>query len=350
MSKNNKKRKVIIDGRFLGKDFNGAIRYGSEIIKELDKLVENDNYIMLVPADTKITLQVKNIQQVVNKGKGLFGWYLRVIWYLIKHRGLYIDFMNGLAIWRPSIICQHDIYAFYDAFDNTFWYTFSRKIRAYFDALFASKIVTVSEYSKKTMLEKLPIKAEKIVVIYNAWQHLKTVDKETDILERLGIQSGNYYMFLGRLMKNKNIRWIFEVADRNPDDIFLIVGGLSDEKFSFYNGKNENIVYSGFIPDEDLKTLYGKCKAFLFPSFIEGFGIPPMEALYYGAPIIISNTSSLPEVYGEAAHYINPYKYDYDLDQLLHEPVTEPEKVLNRFSWQKSAREFYELIEYFRNT
>jgi glycosyltransferase involved in cell wall biosynthesis len=78
---------------------------------------------------------------------------------------------------------------------------------------------------------------------------------------------------------------------------------------------------------------------------MEGFGIPPMEALYNGVPIIIANTSSLPEVYGKSAHYIDPYKYDYCLDEILQEPVEAPELVLNRYSWEKSAREWKNLIE-----
>ncbi len=94
-----------------------------------------------------------------------------------------------------------------------------------------------------------------------------------------------------------------------------------------------------------MKALYKNCKAFLFPSIMEGFGIPPMEALFNGVPIIISNTSSLPEIYEDCAHYIDPYKYDYSLDELLKEPVASSDKVLNKFSWEKSAKQWYELIE-----
>lgn len=341
-------RKVVIDGRFAAKKFNGAIRYATENLKELDKLVGDSEYELIIPKEATNSLPLKHIKVKVIGRKNTLLWYCSIFVYLIKSHALYVDFLNGFAIWWPSIICLHDIYAFYDAFDKKGWYTFSRKIRAYVDAILASKIVTVSEYSKGTMLEKLPIKEEKIQVIYNAWQHLESINTETDILDRLGVRKNEYYMFLGRLMKNKNIKWIFEVADRNPNDLFLIVGGLSDEKFGFYKGKNGNIIYSGYLPDIDLKTLYSNCKAFLFPSFIEGFGIPPMEALYYGAPIIISNTSSLPEVYGDSAHYIDPNRYDYDLDAILHEPVADANEVLQRFSWEKSAEEFFELIEQLR--
>ena len=67
-----------------------------------------------------------------------------------------------------------------------------------------------------------------------------------------------------------------------------------------------------------MSALFQSCKAFLFPSLMEGFGIPPLEALYYNVPIIISDTSSLPEIYEDCAHYIDPFKYDYCLDRNMN--------------------------------
>ena len=87
-----------------------------------------------------------------------------------------------------------------------------------------------------------------------------------------------------------------------------------------------------------------RCKAFILPSYYEGFGLTPLEALSAGAPVIVSNAASLPEIYGGAAHYIDPYNNDVDLDALLKEPVEPPQAILEKYSYDKSADEVYDLI------
>ena len=80
------------------------------------------------------------------------------------------------------------------------------------------------------------------------------------------------------------------------------------------------------------------CKAFIFPSFFEGFGIPPLEALSVGASIIISNTTCLPEIFGKTAHYIDPYNADVNLDEILSEPTVSPQKVLEKYTFARFAK------------
>lgn len=341
-----KKKRVVIDGSCIrtGK-FNGAQRYAVEILRELDKLVPRGKYELLIRREYKDLLCLCNIQKVEIKAKTKLTWGIKVLFYLVKSNALYIHFTNGFTLWRKSIITLHDIYAFYGMYNNTWLYNIKAKCKAIIDAIIAIHIVTVSEFSKQTMLDKLPLKQGKISVIYNGWQHIKDVEPDEQILNKLNLVPHSYYFFLGRLVNNKNIKWIFGVADRNPNSCFVIAGALYNEKFDFYRGKRGNIIYTGFVNDEEMKALYQNCKAFLFPSLMEGFGIPPMEALYNGVPIIISNTSSLPEIYGDSAHYIDPMKYDYCLDDLLNEPVASPEKILNKYSWEKSAWQWYELIE-----
>ena len=97
--------------------------------------------------------------------------------------------------------------------------------------------------------------------------------------------------------------------------------------------------------DGEIRSLMANCKAFILPSIYEGFGIPPMEALAENAQIIVSNTSCLPEIYSKSAHYIDPYQLEnIDLDKILAEHVEDPEAVLNKYSWEKSAKTLYSLI------
>ncbi len=343
-------KKVVIDGYCIKSEkFSGAQRYAIEILKELDKLVPAGKYELLISPKHKALINLQNISKVEIEAQSKVLRQIKTFYYLMKNNALYVHLENGVALCRNSIITLHDIYAFYDVCNNTRWYFMKKKCKAFIDVIVAKHIVTVSEFSKQTILDKLPIKHNKISVISNGWQHIKEIETDESFLEKMNLSPQSYYFFIGRLVNNKNIKWIFNVADNNSESIFVIAGALSNEKFDFYQGKYKNIIYTGFINDNEMKALYRNCKAFLFPSFMEGFGIPPMEALYNGAPIIISNTSSLPEVYEDSAHYIEPMRYDYNLENLLNETVASPDKILAKFSWEKSAKQWYELIERFVN-
>lgn len=343
--------KVVIDGRVFHRTFCGVIRYEKEILLELDKIVEHGKYeLLLLPQDAD-KIYLNHINKVYldtggdNDRKSRKRWRREVRRYLKQSKGLYVHMANGRSIGFDSITTIHDIYGFFDVLAISKMSIFRRRARIVWNVLFAQKIVTVSHYTKQVMLGKLPLKESKIEVIGNGWQHIKVIQSDDKVLERCRLIDKQYYLYIGRLVKNKNIKWIFEVADRNLDSLFVISGDLDNEPFDFYKGKHGNIIYTGYVTDSEMKSLYQHCKAFLFPSIMEGFGIPPMEALYNGVPIIIANTSSLPEIYGKSAHYIDPYRYDYDLDEILQEPVESADVVLDKYSWEKSAREWKELIE-----
>ena len=101
----------------------------------------------------------------------------------------------------------------------------------------------------------------------------------------------------------------------------------------------------GYVSDEEAKALMIHCKAFLFPTFYEGFGMPPMEALSCGARAIVSDTPTMNEVYGNTVYYINPNNANVDLEKLVMTKVEPAENVLSRFSWRKSAEMFYDTIK-----
>jgi glycosyltransferase involved in cell wall biosynthesis len=91
-----------------------------------------------------------------------------------------------------------------------------------------------------------------------------------------------------------------------------------------------NVIFLGYLDDEKVKALMERCRAFILPSYYEGFGLTPLEALSCGSQIIISNAASLPEIYGKTAHYIDPYSINIDLEQLLKEPVESPDKIIKK--------------------
>ena len=102
---------------------------------------------------------------------------------------------------------------------------------------------------------------------------------------------------------------------------------------------------AGYLSDGEVKAILSECKAFIFPSYFEGFGLPPLEALSCGAQIIISNSTCLPEIYGKSAHYINPDEPNVDLERLLEEPVANSQEILHSLTIEKSAKQLYKVIK-----
>lgn len=203
--------------------------------------------------------------------------------------------------------------------------------------------VTVSDNQRHLISERLGIPLDKIGVTYNGWEHLQNVQPDVTVFDKLpGVKKKEYYYALGSLAGHKNFKWVREVAARNPDKTFVVAGGKDLAAFGSAEAdaaqNTSNIFYPGYVTDGQNKALMQNCKGFLHPAVFEGFGIPPLEALSLGAPIALARASCLPELYGDTARYFDPYDYDVDLDALFAKPAAPPDKVLAKYSWEKTAR------------
>ena len=205
---------------------------------------------------------------------------------------------------------------------------------------FAKRVYTVSYDQRELISRRLGIPKDRIGVTYNGWEHMQRCPADESIFDRLpGVKKGEYFYALGSMAKHKNYKWIREVARRNPDKTFVVAGGKDLRAFGDDTEAQDthNIFYPGYVQDGENKALMQHCKAFLHPAVFEGFGIPPLEALSQGAPILLSNASCLPELYGKTARYFDPYDYEVDLDALLAQPVEPAGEVLEKFSWDRTA-------------
>jgi len=347
-------RKILINGYFLCRKLTGIERYAVEITKRLDHLSQHGEIAIIIPTNTVNIPLYTNIN-VIRHGKQIqhILWQMFTLqWFLITHREyIVLEFGNTALPFAPGIVFLHDIYCEFFPEDFTGWK--DKIIRAYNRWQYrlisrkSKKIVTVSYFTKNQIMDNFKVKPDKISVIYSSWMHFRIINADYSVFKDYpSLEKGKYYFSLGSLSKRKNIKWIIEYARKKTGTIFAISGtSLPTVKADeLDNLAPQNIILLGYLDDSKVKALMENCKAFILPSYYEGFGLTPLEALSCGAQVIVSKAASLPEIYGSTAHYIDPYSTDVDLDELLLEPVDKPDEILAKYSYDKAAEQVYELI------
>ena len=231
-----------------------------------------------------------------------------------------------------------------------------------------SRALTVSEFSKSDIIKHIPSLAhERIKAIYEAAsENYCRIDK-TLALQKANSKfgfDGNYILTLGATDPRKNtelvINQYIELRNANKmNEKLLIVGIPNGEQAKFYNiiqesHFKEDVIFTDFVSEEDLVFLYNGATIFLYPSSYEGFGIPPLEAMACGVPVITSNATSIPEVVGDAAILINP-KNGEELKSALMKLLNEENQratliargleQARKFSWTKMAEETLMIYE-----
>lgn len=186
-------------------------------------------------------------------------------------------------------------------------------------AKFATKIITVSLFSKEELLKILHINNRKVNVVYNSIDEIFFCPVSREVINKMkknyGIKN-EFILWIGVMKLSKNLPHLIEAYVMLPaevkDKYNLVIGGKKNKYFKELEalvkelGLENKVLFPGFIADKDLPALYREASLFVFPSLYEGFGIPPLEAMACGTPVVASNTTSLPEVLGDAAILVNP--------------------------------------------
>lgn len=225
------------------------------------------------------------------------------------------------------------------------------------DTHFSKHIVAISDWVKEDIMAKYHVKPERITTIYNpiTVDRQQTVDFEK-LAHKYQVQEGGFYYTVAQLIPHKNLKTLVAVMEQiNKRGIDLpkklLISGVNGESRERLErqirerGLGEKVILTGFVENEERNTLYAHCRAFLFPSVFEGFGMPPVEAMLFGAVVIATDKTCIPEVTQGKANYVkNPYDVEEWL-RVMQAPVNRVGEVdFGAYDQMKLTKKYYRLL------
>ncbi len=218
----------------------------------------------------------------------------------------------------------------------------------------AGKVIVVSETTKKELMQRMNTPADKIRVVLNGGGDFrKTADGELDeVLAKMNLSSG-YFLFVGSDRPHKNLKAVANTMKLMGEVARFVIVGRVDDK-SLFDEVAGDVRFLNRLEKGEMEALYTGATALLFPSYLEGFGLPPLEAMACQSVVVASNRSSIPEVTGDAAILVDPDDYPamaealkkISLDQgFRKELVDKGRERIKQFSWEKAARETLRVYE-----
>jgi glycosyltransferase involved in cell wall biosynthesis len=348
---------ISINGRFLGQPVTGVQRFARELTQALDRKIaagdvppalRSANWRLVVPRDARAELDLSAIRmERLGGGSGHLWEQTALAWR--TRNDLLVGFGgSGPLLHRRQLTVIHDATIFRHP-DS-----FSRSYRLFHSLLGfvltrTATIATVSHFSRRELGEIFRVDPDGISVVYNATDHFAGLAPDEAILERLHLAGGDYFLLVGTLKPNKNIGFAIKAFETlaAPGQKLVIVGGIHARVFKGGEyGEGDDLIFAGRLSDAEIAALERHATAFIFPSLYEGFGIPPLEAMSQGCPVLASDIPPVREACGEAALYFDPSNATTLVEamrQVLDEParrdrlIAEGYANAKRFSWAGSA-------------
>ena len=354
--------KFFINGRFLSQKITGVQRYAAEMVKAIDALLasehtaaslRNADWQLLTPADASEGLDLDRIKiRVVGRLRG-HAWD-QIDLARAAAGGRLISLANsGPVFHRDHIVVIHDAQVFRRPDFFNWRYLTAHRTMGRLLARHAA-IATVSGFSRRELAEVLNLSASRIPVFPNSAEHFAATTPDPGILARLGVQPQKFFLFVGSKTKNKNLSVAIravQLLDRG-DVPLVIVGGDNSKVFQDNSGQGvSGLLLAGRLTDSEIAALYAHASAFVFPSLYEGFGVPPLEAMIFGCPVIASTADAVVETCGDAAAYFDANDAEalkqLMLERLATGAISEQERRRQQervafYSWQKSAKSLLE--------
>jgi len=364
-----------IDGYPLSEPRTGVGHYTLELARALALISPPDEFELVSPApfdpSALADIERANLPNLITtnpKASSIRGhwWSVGLPLYIRRARfdlfhGTNFDVPLGNPLWqkRRSVVTIHDLSALVHPEKHRSRLVRRARLRLPLVVRVAGKIITPTESVKREVCDRFHVKPEKVTAIHSAARSSfqpMTSAQTAEIRRRLGVED-NFLLFVGTLEPRKNLLTLLKafeqmIANTALRPQLVIAGGegwLMDDMFAFIrkSGVSERLRFTGYLSDEDLRALYSSCRVFVYPSVYEGFGLPPLEAMACGAPVIAGRIPSLQETLGSAARLVEPLNVEAlgrEIVGLLEDDnqrqalgAAGPGHA-GKFSWEKSAQ------------
>lgn len=348
---------LAVNCRFLSQRLTGVQRAAIELCKQIKRLDPSVAFLApknILHKDLAETLNVTTIGKLTGHL-----WEQLDLSRFLKRQGLpvLLNLCNMTPLWYPrNVVTIHDL----APLRNPAW--FSLAFQTYYRFMIpiiakkALKVFTDSTFSKREIIELLGVPENHVKVIPLA------VPTNISRLANKSFtrENGKYVLAVSSIDPRKNFSRLVRafLQLKLPNTKLILVGGrssvFSDTKLKTASQNAENVVFTGYIQDAELVSLYQNALCLIYPSLYEGFGLPPLEVMACGCPAIVSKAASLPEVCGDAAYYVDPYDVDSIADgiykvttneQLRKTLIEKGTKRVALFSWEKSAQKLLKIIK-----
>ncbi len=373
--------RIGIDARMFRSSTAGIGRYSQNLIKKLLEIDHKNQYVLfMTPADyeefknqkSKIKMTNQNVKiKVTNIPHYSIAEQTKLANIIAKEKCDLVHFLNfnyPVKYRGKFMVTIHDLtLLFYPEAANktnltkkwAFKYVFAKACRN------SSRIIAVSENTKNDIVKTFHIAPEKIKVIHEAaddklHKDIKTEDIRT-LKQKYNIK-GPVILYVGQFRKHKNIEGLlkaYEIIKKKLSVRLVLVGKVTEEIKNYIDSKPEirDTLMPGFVSDAELAAWYKLASVFVFPSLYEGFGLPGLEAMIAGVPVVSSKGASLPEIYQDAALYFDPLKPKEIADKIktvisdkvISDQLIEKGKIqAKKYSWSKTAEETLKIYQKLR--
>lgn len=315
--------RYAINGRSYGRRLTGQERLCREIVNCMDFYVLKGEYVLYIPSNAFDVPEFKNINIVKSK-LGCFSLWdqFSYQWDCYRFDLIPISFTPIFPIFIKGYVTIHDTcYNTEKQFFRSFRNRISRIYHLFFQFIAMHNsygVFTVSDFSNQQLRKIYKHSLTPVVTITSGWEHVKRLNPSKEILEKYSLKPYSYFFSMASNAPNKNFKWVLRTASLNPNERFIISGKKVEELI--VESQLENVAFLGYVSDDEMATLMKYCKAFIFPSTYEGFGLPPLETLYWHRPIILSDIPCFKEIYNGVAAFINPQTPVSNINDYVHEP------------------------------
>ena len=371
--------KIMIDARSVDIRQSGVGNYVTHLIKGLNAVDRKHQYALMItttqrghlPDDLKA---FENYAVPFSNENHVLGdpWEFFLLPGSLRNRG--VDLFHGPAFMAPpfhrgfrSIATIHDLVAFHHPQTIPTKYAYYMRFLIGLMIRKATCIITDTKVIRQEIIDEFHVSQERVfavpIAVSDLFRPVTDPARIRHIKERFGIKK-HYFLHVGNIEPRKNLTSLFlafrRIREKIRKDYQLVVvgkkGWLYGDIFETLreSGLTDDVVFTGYVREEDIPVLYSGAEFFVFPSLYEGFGLPVLEAMRCGTPVLTSHVSSMPEVAGEAALYVDPCSVEDISEKVLKLAYDDTLKArlrekgfiqASKFTWEKTARETLKVYE-----